>query len=174
MTSLLMSLFWITLFAGCVTAQCPHPDFLQKNICDSCHSRYQAINFANTAGLKGMVTGQSRIFNLLLWSLVSLSEVLGPPLDTFPPLFRKIGPGESDFCVNRQPRAAYRCNMDSKRAYCFRLGTACYAWHDPMTGIPHKTLRLATVNCQDNFAWTRQHLLEDYDTDRSNGGPRYD
>ena len=63
----------------------------------------------------------------------------------------------SDFCVNRQPRAAYRCNMDNKvrkyiirlvpcatslqqqfllcqRAYCFRLGTSCYIWHDPVTG----------------------------------------
>ena len=63
----------------------------------------------------------------------------------------------SDFCVNRQPRAAYRCNMDTKvgflkpsnqvlcaktnghfyfrqRAYCFRLGTSCYIWHDPVTG----------------------------------------
>jgi len=155
MTSILSSLLITVLFGVGLAAQCPHPDFIQKNICDNCHSRHQAINFAKTAGLTGMVT------------------VLGPPSDSFPPLFRQVGPNESDFCVNRAPRAAYRCNMDSKRAYCFRLGTSCYIWHDPVTGVPHKTLRLATVNCQDNFTWSRQHLLEDYDTDRSSGGPRW-
>lgn len=155
-----MTIFFSTLlfawFGAGLAVQCPHPDFIQKNICDDCHSWHQAAYFAKTADLKGMVT------------------VLGPPLDSYPPLFRQVGPNESDYCVNRQPRAAYRCNMDSKIPYCFRLGTSCYIWHDPATGIPHKTLRLATVNCQDNFAWSRQHLLEDYDTDRSSGGPRYD
>ena len=81
----------------------------------------------------------------------------------------------SDFCVNRQPRAAYRCNMDTKvgfpkprnqvlcaktngifyfcqRAYCFRLGTSCYIWHDPVTGSIHQSGGLFSKICSaDTF-----------------------
>ena len=46
--------------------------------------------------------------------VTGITTVLGPPVHTFPPLFRQTGPYSSDYCINRQARPAYRCNMDAK------------------------------------------------------------
>merc|ERR1712126_555846 len=143
----LLTLFILTI-DSVVCIQCPHPDFLSTSICDQCRNWRQAVRFAKDAGLTGVVT------------------VMGPPAETFPPLFRPTGPYDSDLCLNRQPRPAYRCNMDSKRPYCFKLGQDCYIWHSPVTGLPHTRLRLALVNCVDDYTWSRQHQQDDYETNR--------
>ena len=69
-----------------------------------------------------------------------ITAVMGPPVHSFPPLFRQNGPYSkyrqfrhhwwyifpSDLCINRQARPAYRCNMNAKRPYCFKVNANEY------------------------------------------------
>ena len=59
----------------------------------------------------------------------------------------------SDLCLNRQPRPAYRCNMDAERKYCFKLGNLCYTGHSPLTGELYMVNRLGLVKCVDDHTW---------------------
>ena len=60
----------------------------------------------------------------------------------------------SDYCLNRQPRPAYRCIMDGKRKYCFKIGNYCYGGHSTATGA----LNLAYITCVDNYTYQRYML----------------
>ena len=61
-----------------------------------CRSVLQVLRHQKGLGVKGITT------------------VLGPPVHTFPPLFRQTGIYSTDYCINRQARPAYRCNMDAE------------------------------------------------------------
>merc|ERR1712098_622180 len=139
--------------------QCPHPQFLQKNICDHCRGWKEVLQHQISAGATGITT------------------VLGPPVDTFPPRFRPNGPRQnsfSDLCVNRAARAAYRCNMAAKRKYCFKVSNKCYGAHSPQTGEFYKVLRMALIECIDDYTWERQHTHDDFNDTNRRQDLRYD
>merc|ERR1712156_333811 len=125
---------WILLSTLLASAlgDCPHEDFVEKNICDTCRGWKEALQHQKGLGVTGITT------------------VFGPPVHTFPPLFRQTGVYANDYCINRQARPAYRCNMDAKRPYCFELGNLCYTWHSPQTGQMYQVLRMGLVKCVDD------------------------
>lgn len=124
--------------------QCPHPQFRQRHVCDTCGNEFEVRDFLRGRGEQSIV------------------EVFGPPHTNRSPLYRPIGLDPRDSCVNRQPRPAYRCNMGFRRPYCFRIGYHCYGGHSSLTG----QLDSEFISCQDNYAWSRQHQMDDYETDR--------
>merc|ERR1711915_328040 len=89
----------VVLVGGLLGSECPHPTFLESHICDTCTNTKDVLRFQESIGAKGVTV------------------VFGPPQHSFPPLFRQTGLHESEPCINRQPRAAYRCNMYAKKKY---------------------------------------------------------
>lgn len=89
----------------------------RNNLHDNFHDSLQVLQHQVSIGAKG------------------ITAVMGPPVHSFPPLFRQNGPYSkyrqschhwwfifpSDLCINRQARPAYRCNMKAKRPYCFKV-----------------------------------------------------
>jgi len=124
--------------------QCPHPRFVLRHVCDSCENELQVRNYLVEAGVSGVLA------------------VFGPPHSNNLPLFRPTGMDPRDSCVNRQPRPAYRCNINSRRPYCFRIGAYCYGGHSSLTG----QLDSDFISCMDNYEWSSQHELDDYNTNR--------
>ncbi|XP_023347583.1 uncharacterized protein LOC111716369 [Eurytemora carolleeae] len=134
----------LILVASCQILQCPHPDFLSRNVCETCRSEFQVVEFLKQKGETGIIS------------------VFGPPFSNHAPFFRPTGFEPSDPCLNRQPRTAYTCNMKNKRPYCFKVGFYCYGSHSTLTG----QLNSEYIHCLDNFTWERQHQMDDFDTNR--------
>merc|ERR1712126_127921 len=140
-----------------VLGMCPHPNFLQNHVCDYCNDWKQVLEYQVSIGAKG------------------ITSVMGPPVHTFPPLFRQNGPYSNDLCLNRQARPAYRCNMDSKRPYCFKVANRCFSGHFPENGIVLKAWdRMALIHCVDDYTWNGQHTYDDYSDTNRRDDTRYD
>jgi len=144
------------LLIASALCDCPHEDFLKNNICDSCRGWREVLKQQKELGMKGITT------------------VLGPPVHTFPPLFRQTGPYSRDYCINRQARPAYRCNMDAKRPYCFDLGVMCYSWHSPDTGEMYMVNRMGLIKCLDDHTFNMQNTVDDFNDTNRRGDDRYD
>jgi len=124
---------------------CPHQSFAQRHVCDECHNEVEFVQHLKSTGVSEIRT------------------MFGPaPPASHPPDFRPTGPYNSDPCVNSQARPAYRCNMRFRRPYCFKIGSFCYGLHNANNG----ELDSEFVWCVDNYAWERQHQMDDYNTDR--------
>jgi len=150
------SLIVLFLTIGTTLGDCPHEDFLKNNICDNCRGWKEVIRHQKELGVKGITT------------------VLGPPVHTFPPLFRQTGPYSGDNCINRQARPAYRCNMDAKIPYCFTLGKLCYSWHSPESGEMYMVQRMGLIKCVDDHTFNMQNTLDDYNDTNRRRDDRYD
>merc|ERR1719397_1388537 len=138
-------------------AECPHTRFVQQHICDYCKDWTQVVEHQISAGAEG------------------ITAVLGPPVHSFPPLFRQTGPHSNDFCINRQARPAYRCNMAASRPYCFKVANRCYGVHYPDSGQFYKAWdRRALLHCVDDYTWAGQHTHDDYSATNRRGDTRYD
>merc|ERR1711915_97253 len=144
------TLFLTILQLSQVCAECPNENFLEKHVCDQCRHWRQVVDHQMGVGAKG------------------ITAVMGPPVHTYPPLFRKNGPYVNDLCLNRQARPAYRCNMAAKKPYCFKVANRCYTGHYPGTGDLDKAWdRMALIHCVDDPTWEGQHTYDDYsDTNR--------
>ena len=73
-TMRLLALLLSSLLCMQVECSCPHPEFVSKNICDSCRGWRDVLQHQVSAGATG------------------ITAVLGPAPYTFPPLFRQNGP----------------------------------------------------------------------------------
>eukprot|EP00091_Calanus_sinicus_P022646 TRINITY_DN7279_c0_g1_i3.p1 TRINITY_DN7279_c0_g1~~TRINITY_DN7279_c0_g1_i3.p1 ORF type:complete len:175 (-),score=57.41 TRINITY_DN7279_c0_g1_i3:145-606(-) len=139
-----------------VHGECPHQDFIQQHVCDTCRGWKEVLQHQIAAGATG------------------ITAVLGPAVDDFPPLFRQNGPYHNDLCINRAARPAYRCNMDAKKKYCFKVSNKCYGAHSPQTGQFYKVLRMALIECVDDYTWERQHAHDDFNDTNRRLDTRYD
>ena len=43
--------------------------------------------------------------------------------------------------------------MDAKKPYCFKVANQCYGAHSPDTGTFYKVLRMALLECVDDYTW---------------------
>merc|ERR1711874_917098 len=72
-----------------VQSGCPHENFVQNNLCDSCRGWKEVLRHQKSLGVTGITT------------------VLGPPVHTFPPLFRQTGPYQGDYITVQYSTVQY-------------------------------------------------------------------
>ena len=127
----------ICLSSRLAQAECPHKKFLETHICDDCRDWTQVtISSDSRNNLHDNFHDSLQVLkHQVSVAAKGITAVMGPPVHSFPPLFRQNGPYSkyrqfchhwwfifpSDLCINRQARPAYRCNMKAKRPYCFKV-----------------------------------------------------
>merc|ERR1711962_107644 len=102
-----------TMIVTAISADCPHPNFLNKHFCQTCTDVSSAIAFSVEANQY-----RKKPSNV---NTVIISRGQEPAAYNF-----EIFEGQ---CVNVVPAEVWDCNIKNKA--CPAMGTTCFTSHDP-------------------------------------------